>query len=36
MNGVMLGVTVETNGPEHIEQVLAALRAAGFEPKQIY
>ena len=36
MNAVMLGVTVETNGPEHIEQVLAALRAAGFEPKQIY
>ncbi len=36
INGVALGVTVETNGPDHIEQVLAALREAGYTPKRIY
>lgn len=35
-NAVSLGVTVETNGPEHITQVLKALQSAGFEPKRIY
>ena len=35
-NAVALGVTVETNGPEHIDRVLAALREAGFHPKRIY
>ncbi|NEG70602.1 threonine ammonia-lyase [Bifidobacterium choloepi] len=35
-NSVALGVTVETNGPEHIEQILTALRSAGFQPKRIY
>ena len=28
-NAVSLGVTVETNGPEHIDRILAALREAG-------
>ena len=28
--------TVETNGPEHIDRVLDAMRAAGFQPKRIY
>ncbi|MDO4913311.1 MAG: threonine ammonia-lyase [Bifidobacteriaceae bacterium] len=35
-NAVLLGVTVETNGPEHIEQILSGLRAEGFDPKRIY
>ena len=35
-NAVSLGVTVETNGPEHIERILSALREAGFAPKRIY
>ena len=35
-NAVSLGVTVETNGPEHIDCILAALREAGFQPKRIY
>lgn len=35
-NGVLLEVTVETNGPEHIERVLDALRAEGLHPRQIY
>lgn len=36
INGVALGVTVETNGPDHIERVLQALREAGLEPERIY
>ena len=35
-NSVALGVTVETNGPEHIEQVLQMMREAGYTPKRIY
>ncbi|MCI1650283.1 threonine ammonia-lyase [Bifidobacterium tibiigranuli] len=35
-NAVSLGVTVETNGPDHIDAVLKALRTAGFQPKRIY
>ena len=35
-NAVSLGVTVETNGPDHIDRILAALREAGFSPKRIY
>lgn len=35
-NAVSLGVTVETNGPDHIDAVLKALRVAGFQPKRIY
>ena len=35
-NAVSLGVTVETNGPDHIERILAALKAEGFHPKRIY
>ena len=35
-NAVSLGVTVETNGPEHIDRILAALGEAGFQPKRIY
>ena len=35
-NAVSLGVTVETNGPEHIDRILVALREAGFQPKRIY
>ena len=35
-NAVALGVTVETNGPDHIDRVLAALREGGFQPKRIY
>ena len=35
-DSVSLGVTVETNGPEHIDRVLDAMRAAGFQPKRIY
>ena len=35
-NAVSLGVTVETNRPEHIDRSLAALREAGFQPKRIY
>jgi threonine dehydratase len=31
-----LGVTVETNGPDHIDAVLKALCTAGFQPKRIY
>ncbi len=30
---VELDITVETRGPTHVEQVLAALRAEGYEPK---
>ena len=36
MNSVSLGVTVETNGPEHIEHILKALKDEGFAPKRIY
>ena len=36
MNSVSLGVTVETNGPEHIERILKALKDEGFAPKRIY
>lgn len=35
-NAVALGVTVETNGPDHIDRVLEALKQAGFDPKRIY
>ena len=35
-NAVSLGVTVETSGPDHIERVFTALRAAGYSPKRIY
>ncbi|MUH59196.1 threonine dehydratase [Bifidobacterium sp. GSD1FS] len=35
-NSVALGVTVETNGPDHIEQVLHMLAEAGYTPKRIY
>lgn len=35
-NSVLLEVTVETNGPDHISQILDDLRRAGFNPKQIY
>lgn len=35
-NSVALDVTVETNGPDHIDRILAALKAAGFSPKRIY
>lgn len=35
-NSVSLSVTVETNGPEHIDWVLEALRGGGFAPKRIY
>ena len=35
-NSVALGVTVETNGPDHIEQVMQMLRDAGYSPKRIY
>lgn len=35
-NAVLLEVTVETNGPDHIAQVLDGLRRAGYSPKQIY
>ncbi|WEV42041.1 threonine ammonia-lyase [Bifidobacterium sp. ESL0682] len=35
-DSVSLGVTVETNGPDHIAQVLKALKAAGFDPKRVY
>ena len=35
-NAVALGVTVETNGPDHIDRVLEALKQAGFAPKRIY
>ncbi|MBT1177725.1 threonine ammonia-lyase [Bifidobacterium callimiconis] len=35
-NAVSLGVTVETNGPDHIDRILAALRAAGFQPRRVY
>jgi threonine dehydratase len=36
LNSVSLGVTVETNGPDHIEKVLKALRDNGFDPKRVY
>ncbi|PLS30191.1 threonine dehydratase [Bifidobacterium margollesii] len=35
-NAVSLGVTVETNGPDHIDRILHALREAGFQPKRVY
>ena len=35
-DSVSLGVTVETNGPEHIDRILDAMRAAGFRPKRVY
>ena len=35
-DSVSLGVTVEPNGPEHIDRILDAMRAAGFQPKRIY
>ena len=35
-DSVSLGVTVETNGPEHIDRILDAMREAGFQPKRIY
>ena len=35
-NAVSLGVTVETNGPDHIDRILEALKEAGFQPKRIY
>ena len=35
-DSVSLGVTVETNGPEHIDRILDAMRATGFQPKRIY
>ena len=35
-NAVSLGVTVETNGPDHIDHILMALKEAGFQPKRIY
>ena len=35
-NAVLLGVTVETNGPDHIDRVLEALREAGYQPNRIY
>jgi threonine dehydratase len=30
---VELDITVETRGPIHVEEVIAALRAEGYEPK---
>ncbi len=36
MNSVSLGVTVETNGHDHIEKVLNALRDNGFDSKHSY
>ncbi|TCD54416.1 threonine ammonia-lyase [Alloscardovia theropitheci] len=35
-NTVLLEVTVETNGPEHIQQVLDALQAKGFRVNRVY
>lgn len=35
-NGVLLEVTVETNGPDHIAQVLDTLRGEGFRVEQVY
>ncbi|MCL1895190.1 MAG: threonine ammonia-lyase [Clostridiales bacterium] len=35
-NRVVLEVTIETNGPEHIERVLKALAAESFPVKRIY
>ncbi|MCI1915260.1 MAG: threonine ammonia-lyase [Bifidobacteriaceae bacterium] len=35
-NAVLLEVTVETNGPDHIAQILDSLRHVGYQPKQIY
>lgn len=35
-NKVVLEVTVETNGPDHITQVLETLRGEGYDPKQIF
>ncbi len=35
-NTVLLEVTVETNGPEHIQQVLDALQAKGFRINRVY
>ncbi len=35
-NGVLLEVTVETNGPDHIRQILDTLRGEGFQVHQVY
>ncbi|MCI1832838.1 MAG: threonine ammonia-lyase [Bifidobacterium sp.] len=35
-NAVSLGVTVETNGPDHIDRILRTLEDNGFQPKRIY
>lgn len=35
-NGVLLEVTVETNGPDHITQILDTLRSQGFQVHQNY
>ncbi|RBP97186.1 threonine ammonia-lyase [Bifidobacterium aemilianum] len=35
-NGVLLEVTVEANGPEHIAQILEGLRSQGLQVHQIY
>lgn len=35
-NGVLLEVTVETNGPDHITQILDTLRSRGFQVHQNY
>lgn len=36
INAVLLEVTVETNGPDHIQQVMDALEAKGFHINRIY
>lgn len=35
-NGVLLEVTVETNGSEHIKRILSSLEEEGLHPRQIY
>lgn len=33
---VMLGVTVETNGPEHIQRIVEAMKAEGYDITKVY
>lgn len=33
---VMLGVTVETNGPEHIQRIVEAMQAEGYDITKVY
>ncbi|MFD0704469.1 threonine ammonia-lyase [Alloscardovia venturai] len=35
-NAVLLEVTVETNGPDHIQQIMDALQARGFKVNRVY